>query len=272
VPLIAVASVKGSPWVTTTALALAAAWPARRRLLIEADPSGGDLGPWLGLPGHGLAALAAAGTRAGPGAAWDHAGEAAGGLHVLAAPPGAEHAAACLAALEQAQVLDEFAAGPGVAVADCGRLDPESPARWVAALAGALLILTRPRATDLAHLDGALGWLAQTSGRIALLITPRPAGTPSWPAYPAAEISAELGLPVLGSIPSDPQAVAGLISDPGNGGQARSRPLLRTAASLAGTLTGILTDSTAAVPSLAPRPDRARPAARRGVTARDARR
>ena len=49
-PLIALASVKGSPGVTTTCLALAAAWPARRRLVIEADPAGGDLGPWLGLP------------------------------------------------------------------------------------------------------------------------------------------------------------------------------------------------------------------------------
>ena len=266
-PLIAVASVKGSPWVTTTALALAAAWPARRRLLIEADPSGGDLGAWLGLPGHGLATLAAAGTRAGPGAAWDHADDAAGGLHVLAAPPGAEHAAACLAALEQTAVLDEFAAGAGVAVADCGRLDPASPARWIAALAGALLVLTRPCATDLAHLDGGLGQLTQASGRIALLTVPRPAGTPSWPAYPAAEIGAELGLPVLASIPTDPQAVTALISGQGSPGRARSRPLPGAAAVLAGKLTGVLAGSAPATP--ATHPARARPAAR-GVTARDA--
>ena len=141
---------------------------------VRGRPLRGRPRPWLGLPGHGLAVLAAAGTRAGPGTAWDHAGEAAGGLHVLAAPPGAEHAAACLAALEQTAVLDEFAAGPGTAVADCGRLDPASPARWVAARAGVLLVLTRPRAADLAHLDGALGWLAETNSRIALLITPRP--------------------------------------------------------------------------------------------------
>ena len=49
-PLIALASVKGSPGVTTTCLVLAAAWPGQRRLIIEADPAGGDLGPWLGLP------------------------------------------------------------------------------------------------------------------------------------------------------------------------------------------------------------------------------
>lgn len=40
--LISLASVKGSPGVTSTALALAAAWP-RPVVLLEADPSGGDL-------------------------------------------------------------------------------------------------------------------------------------------------------------------------------------------------------------------------------------
>ncbi|MDF0752962.1 hypothetical protein NLU14_22305, partial [Marinobacter sp. 71-i] len=40
--LISIASVKGSPGVTSTALALAAVWP-RPVVLLEADPSGGDL-------------------------------------------------------------------------------------------------------------------------------------------------------------------------------------------------------------------------------------
>jgi hypothetical protein len=61
-PLIALASVKSSPGVTTTALALASMWKtAPRRQLVEADPGGGDLGLWLGLPADsGLAGLAAA--------------------------------------------------------------------------------------------------------------------------------------------------------------------------------------------------------------------
>src|SRR3954466_96920 len=41
--LIALASVKGSPGVTSTALAIAAVWP-RPVVLLEADPTGGDLG------------------------------------------------------------------------------------------------------------------------------------------------------------------------------------------------------------------------------------
>src|SRR3954471_21120369 len=40
--LIALASVKGSPGVTSTCLALAAVWP-RPVVLLEADPAGGDL-------------------------------------------------------------------------------------------------------------------------------------------------------------------------------------------------------------------------------------
>ena len=40
--LVVVASDKGSPGVTTTALTMAAVWP-RRALLAELDPSGGDV-------------------------------------------------------------------------------------------------------------------------------------------------------------------------------------------------------------------------------------
>ena len=42
--LVAVCSVKGSPGVTTFCMALAAQWPAQTRcVLLECDPSGGDL-------------------------------------------------------------------------------------------------------------------------------------------------------------------------------------------------------------------------------------
>lgn len=72
--LIAIGSVKGSPGVTSTALALAAAWP-RPVVLLETDPAGGDLayrcnaahgGPLA--PHKGLLKLAAS-VRAGVTAA-----------------------------------------------------------------------------------------------------------------------------------------------------------------------------------------------------------
>jgi len=128
-PLIALASVKSSPGVTTAALALASAWKnAERRLLVEADPSGGDLGLWLGLPANaGLAGLAAA-ARHGhdAGLPWRHARELAGGAHLVTAPAGAEQAAACVTALAIAKLPQELAAGPEPTLADCGRLYPGS--------------------------------------------------------------------------------------------------------------------------------------------------
>ena len=48
--LVALVSAKGSPGVTTTALALAGTWPENRRVLLaELDPAGGDLAPRFGL-------------------------------------------------------------------------------------------------------------------------------------------------------------------------------------------------------------------------------
>ena len=42
--LVALASLKSSPGTTTAALALCQVWPrARRVILIEADPAGGDI-------------------------------------------------------------------------------------------------------------------------------------------------------------------------------------------------------------------------------------
>ncbi len=54
--LIAVCSLKGSPGVTTWALALAACWPRpASAVLVECDPSGGSLAARFGLaPAPGL--------------------------------------------------------------------------------------------------------------------------------------------------------------------------------------------------------------------------
>ena len=162
-PLIALASVKSSPGVTTAALALASAWKAERRLLVEADPSGGDLGLWLGLPAAaGLAGLAAA-ARHGheAGLPWRYARELAGGTHLITAPAGAEQAAVCVAALTAAGLPQELAAGPEPALADCGRLYPGSPALAVAAAAAVTLLVVRPRVSELAHLEPRIRGLEQ---------------------------------------------------------------------------------------------------------------
>ncbi|MFD8811197.1 hypothetical protein ACFV23_06850, partial [Streptomyces sp. NPDC059627] len=88
--LIAIAADKGSPGVTTTAVALAAVWP-RRVLLAEADPAGGDLvyrsaaahgGPLN--PNTGMLSIAATARRGlVPDQLWDHVQPLSGGLEVL---------------------------------------------------------------------------------------------------------------------------------------------------------------------------------------------
>src|SRR6266705_1472784 len=173
-PLVALASLKASPGVTITALALATAWPARRRLLLEADPGGGDLGPWLGLPpAPGLVGLAAAARHDhGRGVIWHHAQEIAGGVHVVVAPVGAEQASACLATLAGTAILDPFTREPGVAIADCGRLDPGSPALGLAAQAAVTLLVVRPRVSELSHLAPRIAGLSRAGLRLGLLLAP----------------------------------------------------------------------------------------------------
>lgn len=55
-------SVKASPGVTTAVLALAAAWPADRCMVVELDLDGGDVAAWYDVAAQpGLRSYAAAG-------------------------------------------------------------------------------------------------------------------------------------------------------------------------------------------------------------------
>jgi Mrp family chromosome partitioning ATPase len=238
-PLVALASMKASPGVTTTALALAAAWPVRprRRLLIEADPSGGDLGPWLGVPPvPGLTSLAAAARHDHrQGLIWQHAQELAGGLHVVVAPTGAGQAAVCLATLAGTGVLAPFTRGPAVAVADCGRLDPGSPAMDVAAQATVTLLLVRPQVSELSHLAPRITELINAGLRLGVLLAPAGRRPPAEAVYGAREIAATLRIPVHASLPGDIRTAAGLIASRG-ALPAGKPPLAQAAAGLAAVL------------------------------------
>jgi MinD-like ATPase involved in chromosome partitioning or flagellar assembly len=237
--LIALASVKGSPGCTTTALALAAAWPAPHRLLLEADPGGGDLGPWLDLPqAPGLVGLAAAARHDHGGeTAWDYAQQIGDGLHVVVAPVGAEQATACLSTLGVTAIGDASGRDPAVVIADCGRLDPGSPALRIAAQADHAVLVIRPQVSELAHLAPRIAGLSRAGLRLGLLLAPATRRIPAEPAYSAQEIAATLDLPVHATIPADPRTVAHLIASRGRPERAmRRRPLLRTAAALAAGL------------------------------------
>jgi hypothetical protein len=235
--LIALCSVHGSPGVTTLAVALATHWPDSahtRRLIAEIDPAGGDLAMRLHLPTTpGLASLAAAARRQPrPEVVWEHAHALPGGARVLVAPPGSGHARAALHILTSAQpqLLPAAAREPGVVVlADCGRVDPGTPAEAIARHADALVLISGTHGEDLAHTAARLSELARWTPRPGLLLTGE--------GYPTAEVERELGVPTIGRLPHDPAAAAVLTGHrPAPARRRRIGGLARHVAALARTL------------------------------------
>jgi hypothetical protein len=223
--LVAVLSVKGSPGVTTFAVALAARWPAPYRpVLVEADPSGGDLATRFSLnPTPGLLSLAAAARRsADPAMVWQHAQGLPGGLPLVAAPPDADRARGALSALAPetttgASILREAANVPDVIlIVDCGRMDSGSPAMPIVRSADAMILLTNAHADDLAHLPRRLPTIGRWSPHPVMLLVGE--------GYSSAEVARELGVPPLGRVPHDPHGAAVLRGRPNSLRWSRSGP------------------------------------------------
>jgi hypothetical protein len=255
--LLAVASVKGSPGVTTAAVAFAAAWPTSRPagmpvvpvVLVEADPAGGSVGGWYRLDEHpGLLSWAAA-ARSGPAPLAGHTQTLPGGLTVVPGPLGPAQARAALGVLAQTGTLPAAAAAGGVVVvADCGRLDPQSPAGPIAAGAGVLVVLVRPDPYELARLASRAVELTG-GGRWEVVVVL--AGPSAWP---AGQVEAAVGLPVAGVLPHDPRGAAALTgAGTRRRGPGRS-PLARAAADIAHALAGRLTRARPASAGSAPAP------------------
>ncbi|MGH3738879.1 MAG: hypothetical protein ACRDT6_25260 [Micromonosporaceae bacterium] len=198
--LIAVASVKGSPGATSLALGLAALWPARDAVLVEADPEGGDLAARFGhCPQPGLASLAAS-ARAGVATQplrW-HTQHLAVGADAVLAPPG-DGAAASVQTLAYSARQLSADPGAGTVVCDLGRLTHGGPAAPIAAAADHLLLVVRPTLEDLAQFDARLAWLrsgAATTGRLWVVLAGRGG-------YTATDVALAWGVKVAGELPRD---------------------------------------------------------------------
>jgi hypothetical protein len=172
--LIAIASDKGAPGVTTAALALAAVWP-RPVLLAECDQAGGDLvyrfpaagGGHLD-PRRGVLSLAVVARRGmQPQQVWEHVQKLHGGLDVLAGVTNAEQGAGLsllwgpigrtLAALPQADVI-----------ADCGRLGADGPLYDLLIEATTVVLVSKVQVADVIRLRdraAAFATAAQSRGR-----------------------------------------------------------------------------------------------------------
>ena len=164
--LIALAADKGSPGVTTAAVALAAVWP-RRVLLAETDPAGGDLvyrsaaahgGPLN--PNTGMLSIAATARRGlVPDQLWDHVQPLSGGLEVLVGL-GISEQAAGLAGLwptlgRAFASLADSPNAPADVIADCGRVSGDTPATELFPHAALVLLLSRTEPEAIAQIGRA---------------------------------------------------------------------------------------------------------------------
>jgi hypothetical protein len=215
--------------VTTTLLAVAAAWPAEREVVVlELDPAGGDIAVRYGLATEpGLVSLAAAARREpSPETLREHVQRLPGGLPVIVAPTSAEQAQAALRVLaERFEHVLRTDSGIDV-LADCGRLGPVSPAEPVARGAAVTLLVARPTASEVAHLRGRVDALRSAHCQVGLLLI---GGRP----YGPDEVSAVLGVPVLGVLADDPNG-ARLLGGRASGPRAlRRSPLMTSAADVA---------------------------------------
>jgi MinD-like ATPase involved in chromosome partitioning or flagellar assembly len=155
--LYALASAKGSPGVTVTALALATVWPTDP-VVADMDPAGSDLTWWLRTPEgdpiqaeRGLLSLGAAVRRGAEEAVLDdHLQDVDGGLRVLAGVATPGQVAGLGAAWSHIPTV--FNAYGADVIADCGRVVPGSASVPVLQRAAAVLFVVRPTIEGIAHL------------------------------------------------------------------------------------------------------------------------
>ncbi len=220
--------------VTTLALAVAARWPVYpldpvlgAMLLVEADPSGGDLAARFGLrPAPGLTSAAAATGTAGGGVG-AHVQQLPGvGVPVLLAAASFVQAAAAVRTAADAGLI-ERAGGAGPVVVDVGRLDGRSAALPVAARADVTVVVCGPRWDEVAHAAATIDAL-RGAGAARLLLVLRGEGPLS-----GKDITQALQVPVWGTVPDD-RGSARILSGQARPGRGWVRlPLARSARSLA---------------------------------------
>lgn len=206
--MICFASQKGAPGTTLSTLAIAAAWPSsagRRKLVVEADPSGGLLALRYGLGLEpGLVTLAVA-VRTGleDPAMWEHAQELPGGLAAIVGPDGPDRASSVLSTAGPALARWLGAVDNLDVFVDVGRLDPGGTASAFVRAGDLTLMVARPTAEQLQPAAQRMRALSVEQPQFAwLLIGNSP--------YPAHEVEATFGYDVAGVITDDPKGAHAL--------------------------------------------------------------
>ncbi len=226
--MLALGSIKGSPGVTTSALALAvASADGLEAIVAELDPGGGDIAARFNRPFEpGLLSLAAAARRPGePVRLADHSQQILGDVRVLVGPAAGERADAAMRLLSERAVWREFRTGETLVLADCGRLDGRATTLAIVEASTALVVVCRRILSELQHVHARLPWLRRVAERVGIvLIGDGP--------YTETEVAESLEVDVLGTLPVDTNAARILRGEPGSQRALTRLPLLRSATML----------------------------------------
>lgn len=233
--VVSLASVRGAPGVTTTALLLASSFPDA--VVIEADLDGGVLAIRYGLGREpGLATFAAGGSHDADG--WRAHAQDAGGVPVLVGPD-APGATASMWRTAGERITHQILAADGMAVVDAGRLRSPVP---VVAASDLLILVVNPVAEQLVALTHLVPTLHQTiRGRLGVVLV---GDGP----YRAADAEHSVGVRVLGELPDDRDAAEALRDGGSRVRLSRSR-LARAASALGVDVSSSLLEPTAVVGS-----------------------
>lgn len=253
--VIGFAAAAGSPGVTTCVTALAARWPDHREpLVVEADPSGGDLvarlatldGDTVGLADTPSTVQLAARCRAGIAdtVLLEHLQRlpGPGEVRVLVAPPGSYAASTAIGALAGGGLAERLAALDGFDVLiDLGRLDPSSAAQPLARQAEVLVLVARPSLEAVRHTrELAVGLRGSRVRPVLLVVGDRP--------YAPDDVATAIEADLIGVLPDDPTGARALAGDARSSKVLPRTRLLRSASEIASRLAP---DSTA-TPSSSP--------------------
>ncbi len=214
--LLAVASLHGSPGVSTLAAALGNEMnrSGRAALLVEADPDGGVLAARYDLPlTPSLTELAAAARRTVEvGELAKYAQRLGDRLPVVVAHPSADQTASALRASAES-LAQTFVAADFSVITDVGRWRPDSPARPFLDAAPTVIVVARPILEDVVRLVS-LASSSELRERVqVVLVGERP--------YEASQVTEATALRVLTTLPLVRQL--GQAGKGGSGGRQRRR-------------------------------------------------
>ncbi|GAB3822290.1 hypothetical protein [Kribbella italica] len=179
--LVALASAKGSPGVTTAGLVLGALWP-RQVLLTECDPAGSDVAIRMTAPGgqplnsdRGLVSLAAAGRKGlGDEVIMAHSQQLDGGLDVMLGVRSPEQIGGMGGLWSPLGITFNQMHSADV-LADCGRIGAASPQLPVVQAARLVVLVCTATGSSVAHLRERLSSLVHhVDARLAVMVVADP--------------------------------------------------------------------------------------------------